>query len=164
MVRFIIGLLGLSLLLGGCAPGVGSSSTPSPTPSASGGAVSITTDQAVYAPDGTITVTVHNALSTPIYALDTLASCSILSLQYQVNSTWQPSQVAQCPQKRPARLVKIEAGTIYTASITAGYPGVNQLSFPVGTYRLVLTYTTSPDTLPSTDTATTITSSTFQVQ
>src|SRR5690348_14844036 len=100
--------------------------------------ISITTNRSSYGPDDAITVTVHNRLSTPIYAMDTQASCSILALHYQVNGTWQPSQVAQCPQKRPARPVKIEAGATYTTTITAGYPGMARLSFPTGSYRLVL--------------------------
>ncbi|HEY7415144.1 MAG TPA: hypothetical protein VH593_08130 [Ktedonobacteraceae bacterium] len=164
MVRFIISSLGLGILLVGCAPGGGTTSSPTPASTAGGRLVSISTDKATYAPDGTITVTVHNTLATPIYAMDTLASCSILSLQFQVNGAWQASQVAQCPQKRPARPVKIDAGATYTAMITAGYPGLQQLPFPTGSYQLALVYATSPDTLPSTENGTRITSSIFQVQ
>lgn len=163
MVRTIISLLGLSLLAGWVTED-GTARTPSPTPPAGGGSVRITTDRASYAPNDTIGVTVHNTLSTPIYAMDTLASCSILSLQFQGNGGWQPSQVAQCPQKRPARLVQIDAGGTYTASITAGYPGLKQLPFPAGNYRLVLTYSTSPDVLPSAEQGTVITSRTIQVR
>jgi hypothetical protein len=164
MVRFIISLLGLGIMLAGCAPGGGATGIPSPTSTSGGGSVTISTDKATYAPDGAITVTVHNTLATPIYAMDTLASCSILSLQFQVNGTWEASQVAQCPQKRAARPVKIDAGAINTAMITAGYPGLQQLPFPIGSYQLVLVYPTSPDTLPSTENGTRITSSIFQVQ
>ena len=163
MLRFIVSVLGLGILLVGCAPGGGTTYTPSPTATTGGGSVSISTDRTIYAPDGTMMVTVHNTLPTPIYALDTLASCSILSLQFQVNGTWQPSQVAQCPQKRPARPVKIDAGATYTTMITAGYPGLQQLTFPTGSYQLVLVYSTSPDT-PSTANGTRITSSIIQVQ
>lgn len=123
--------------------------------------VNIKTNRSVYGPDDAITVTVQNALSMPIYGIDTQASCSILALEYQVNGAWQPSQVAQCPQKRPARPVKIEAGGTYTATITAGYPGWRQLSFPKGSYRLVLIYATAPDAFAS---GVTITSSPFQVR
>jgi hypothetical protein len=96
--------------------------------------------------------------------MDTQASCSILSLQHQASGAWQPSQVAQCPQKRPARPVKIEAGGTYTATITAGYPGMARLSFPTGSYRLVLTYTTSPDGIPSANGGGIVTSSPFSVR
>jgi hypothetical protein len=161
MLRFIINLLGLSLFLAGCARGSGTDGTSS----TGGRLVSVNTNRAVYAPDDAIAVTVHNALTVPIYAMDTQASCSILALHYQVNGIWQPSQVAQCPQKRPARPVKIDAGATYTATITAGYPGLTQLAFPKGSYRLVLTYTTSPDAIPSTNAdVMVVTSPTFQVQ
>jgi hypothetical protein len=140
MLRYIIGFLGLGLLLA-ASDGRGAGQ--------SGGSVSISTNRATYGPNDAMAVTVRNGLSTPIYAMDTLASCSILALQYQANGAWQPSQVAQCPQKRPTRQVKIDAGGTYTASITAGYPGIRQLPFPTGSYRLVLTYSTSPDALPS---------------
>ncbi len=162
MLRRVMLLLGLSLLLMGCrtmSNNTNTATSGTPTPG-----IAITTDHAAYTPNEAIVVTVHNALSTPIYAMDTQSSCSILSLEYQVNSVWQPSQVAQCPQKRPARPVKIDAGGTYTATITAGYPGLKQLPFPAGSYRLVLGYTTSPSGIPSTGVDTPITSATFQVQ
>lgn len=155
MRRCTIGLIGLGLLLVGCAANTGTSGS---------GSVTISTDRTTYAPGDTMAVTVHNTLATPIYALDTLASCSILSLHYQVNGTWQTSQVAQCPLKRRAQLVKIDAGATYTAHITAGYPGWNQLTFPKGSYRLVLLYTTTPGTMPTQADGVTVTSATIQVQ
>lgn len=158
MRRGIIILMGISLALVGCSAS-GTNSTPS-----NPGPVVVSTDRATYAPGDVIVVTVHNTLSTPIYALDTQSSCSVLSLQYQVNGTWQASQVAQCPMKRPARLVKIDAGATYSANITAGYPGLKTLDFPVGSYRLMLVYSTSPSTIPSTENGTIVTSATIQVQ
>jgi hypothetical protein len=156
MQRHFISLMGLILLLLGCG------STPGTNPPTSG--VVISTDHTTYTPSDAIAVTVHNALSTPIYAMDTLSSCSILSLQYQVNAVWQPSHVAQCPQKRPARRVKIDAGATYTATITASYPGLKQLSFPVGSYQLMLIYTTSPSVIPTAENGATATSAIIQVQ
>jgi hypothetical protein len=93
-----------------------------------------------------------------------LSSCSILALQYQVNGTWQASQLAQCPLKRRAQLVTIDAGATYTANITAGYPGGKQFTFPTGLYRLVLLYSTMPSVMPTAADSTTITSATIQVQ
>jgi hypothetical protein len=156
MLRYFISLMGLILLLAGCG------SMPSTNPPTSG--VVISTDHTTYTPSDAISVTVHNTLPTSIYAMDTLSSCSILSLQYQVNATWQPSHVAQCPQKRPARRVKIDAGATYTATITAGYPGLKQLSFPVGSYQLMLIYTTSPSVIPTAENGATATSAIIQVQ
>ena len=160
-MQFLISLVVSGLFLIGCARGAGNIGA---SPSASGGSIRITTNRADYAPDDAIAVTVRNTLSTAIYAPDTQASCSILSLHYLVNGVWQPSQVAPCPLKRPARLVKIDAGATYTATITAGYPGLQQIPFPAGSYRLLLTYTTSPDTLPSPNAGVTVTSSLIQVR
>lgn len=161
MVQFLISLIVSGLVLIGCACTAGHGSA---SASAGGGAIRVTTNRAEYAPNDAIAVTVRNTLSTAIYAMDTQASCSILSLHALVNGVWQPGQVAPCPQKRPARPVKIDAGATYTATITAGYPGVQSLSFPAGSYRLVLTYTTSPDALPSPDASVTVTSSPIQVR
>jgi len=159
MLLRVISLIGLSLFLVGC----GSASSANPPP-ANSGPVVISTDHLTYSPSDPIAVTVHNTLATPIYAMDTQSSCSLLSLQYQVNGVWQPSQVAQCPQKRPARPVKIEAGATYTTTITAGYPGLKQDVFPAGSYRLVLSYTTAPSGIPTPGTDTPATSATIQVQ
>lgn len=161
MAQFLISLVVSGLFLIGCARGAGNVGA---SGSASGGSIRVTTNRADYAPHDAIAVTVRNTLSTAIYAMDTQASCSILSLHSLVNGAWQPSQVAQCPQKRPARPVKIDAGATYTATITAGYPGVQNLPFPMGSYRLVLTYTTSPDALPSPNAGVTVTSSPIQVR
>src|SRR6185312_9111131 len=146
MLQRIISFIGLSLILLGCG---NASSTNEPDGTSSAGRAMVSTNQRIYLPSDAMVVMVHNALSTAIYAMDTQSSCSILSLQYQVNGAWYPSQVAQCPQKRRTRLVKIDAGATYTATITAGYPGWKQSTFPLGSYRLVLIYTTLPTIVPS---------------
>lgn len=164
MLRRALSLMGLGVVLVGCAANGGNTGTnPTSTPSGAGSVV-VSTDRATYAPADAIMVTVRNGLSRPIYAMDTQASCSIVSLQYQVGGAWQASQMAQCPQKRPARPIKIDAGATYTATITAGYPGLQQLNFPTGSYRLVLAYTTSPSAIPSTQDGATVMSATVQVR
>ena len=159
-MQFLISLIVSGLVLIGCAR----AAIHGGAASASEGAIRVTTDRAAYAPNDAIAVTVRSTLATAIFALDTQASCSILSLHFLVNGVWQLSQVAPCPQKRPARPVKIDAGAIYTATITAGYPGMQSLPFPVGNYRLVLTYTTSPDAFSSPHASVTVTSSPIQVR
>jgi hypothetical protein len=151
----------LLLVLGGCgsnSSGGGSAQQGTPT----GGPVSIGTDRTTYAPSDSIAVSVTNNLSTSIYAYDTRASCTILDLQMQVNSTWQATQVARCPLGRPAMRVEIAAHKTYTATITAGFLGISQAAFPTGTYRLVLMYSTSATTTPQ-QTMTTLYSATFSV-
>ena len=164
MLRRVISIIGLSLLLVGCAAMSNTNATTSGTATSGPGPVVVSTDHTTYTPNDTIVVTVQNSLSTPIYAIDTQSSCSILSLQYQVSGAWQPSQVAQCPIKRAARPVKIDAGATYKANITAGYPGLRQSAFPTGSYRLVLLYTTSPSTLPTAENGVTVSSPIIQVQ
>lgn len=164
MLRRVISIIGLSLLLVGCAAMSNTNNTASGTATTSPGPVAISTDHTTYTPNDTIAVTVQNTLSTPIYAMDTQSSCSILSLQYQVSGAWQPSQVAHCPLGRSARPVKIDAGGTYTANITAGYPGLSQSAFPTGSYRLVLLYTTSPSAIPTTESGVTVNSPIIQVK
>jgi len=107
------------------------------------GPVSIATNHTVYGPTDPIQVTVLNKLSTPIYALDTQASCSILGLEVQVNAAWQASSVARCPLGRPAMVVKLDIGKAYTITIQAGSPVMQNAAFPSGTYRLLLNYSTT---------------------
>jgi hypothetical protein len=164
MLRHTVGLIGLSLLLVGCGPMSNTNTATSHTATPGSGQVVISTDHTTYAPSDVIAATVRNTLSIPIYAIDTLSSCSILSLQQQINGVWQPSRVAQCPLKRRAQLVKIDAGAIYTATISAGYPGYRQLTFPAGSYRLVLLYTTTPSVMPTEENGAAVTSAPIQVQ
>jgi len=126
------------------------------------GPVSIRTDHSTYMPTDSIHVSVINNLQTSIFAYDTRASCTILDLQMQVNGVWQGTNIARCPLGRPAMRVEIPAGNTYSAMIQAGSLGISQASFPVGTYRLVLSYSTSATSLPQQNT-TTIYSATFSV-
>jgi hypothetical protein len=127
------------------------------------GPVSIATDHTTYTPGQGIQVTVKNQLGKAIYALDTRASCSILSLQQQVNGAWQGANVARCPLGRIARQVMIGNGQTYTATIQPGEPGVKNAAFPGGTYRLVLAYATSAGEPASLSLLTTIYSATLTV-
>lgn len=142
------------MLLVICGCSTGNNTSPS-------GSVSIATDHSKYQPTDRIRVTVTNLLKTPIYALDTRATCSILGLQMLINNTWRYSKAAPCLLGRHAIPVKIEAGKTYTATISAGVAGSTQAAFPPGTYRLVLAYATSIAELSSSKT-TTIYSGTFE--
>jgi hypothetical protein len=107
-----------------------------------GTTVVITTDHSVYAPDGTVQVSVSNHLSGSIFAQDTQASCSILGLQERQGSEWRAASVARCPLGRLAKTIEIAPGATYTAAITTGYSGLSSAVFPTGIYRLVLSYST----------------------
>ncbi len=125
------------------------------TGTSSGGPVTISTDHTTYQPSNAIVVSVANHLPMSIFAYDTRASCSILGLQTQTNNAWRDTSVARCSLGRPAILVEIPAGKVYTATITAGSPPINQTTFPAGNYRLVLTYSTSATQGPQSNANTT---------
>ncbi len=129
----------------------------------SSGPVTIATDHTIYRPHDENQVTVTNTLATAIYAEDTQASCSILALQAQNGATWGGSNAARCPLGRPAAVVAIAAGAKYTASIHAGELSPRSGLFPIGTYRLLLTYATSETSLMSGSGTTTIDSLTLSV-
>lgn len=100
--------------------------------------VTVKTNRTSYNPADTITVTIANNLSVPIFALDTKAGCSVLGLQMIVNGQWQNSTVAGCPLGRHAVAVQINPGQQLSATIK----GNNGL-FPYGTYRFTLSYSTA---------------------
>src|SRR5579872_3820658 len=161
--HLIRGMIVLLLIaLAGCGYAAGSGDTNGNAGTATNGSVSIQTDQSSYAPTASIKVTVTNHLAGSIYAYDTRASCSILDLQVQVNGAWQAAQAARCPLGRPARRVEIPSTHTYNATIEAGYAGISTASFPAGTYRLLLSYSTSATSLPQQST-TTVYSATFTV-
>lgn len=108
-----------------------------------GGSISITTDHTTYATTDSIKVGVTNHAQSAIYALDTRAGCTILDLEIQVNRRWQPSNAARCPLGRRASIVEIAPGQTYTGTINAGTGNPGSVALPLGTYRLVLSYTKS---------------------
>jgi hypothetical protein len=164
MLKYLwLGLIGGSfiILLAGCSAVTGASGDNPGT--LTSGPVSIATDHTTYTPTQGIHVTIKNQSGKAIYALDTRASCTILSLQQQVKGAWQGANVARCPLGRIARQVMIGNGQTYTATIQAGEPAVKNAAFPGGTYRLVLAYATSAGESASPALLTTIYSATLTV-
>lgn len=140
IIGALLGALSLVLLLNGCGTGNGWAAISSPGTD-TGGAVRIATDHASYAANAVIHVTVSNRTTAPIYAYDTQASCSILSLAMrQPDGSFAGTNVTRCPLGRPALPVAIAPGGAYTSAIQAGYPGLALHAFPPGIYRLALIY------------------------
>jgi hypothetical protein len=158
---YLCGLVGIFFATAGC--GVTSTGSGGQTSAPPTQGVTVHLDRTSFIGKDSIKVSVQNALTVPIYAHDTAASCSILLLQEQVNGVWQGSAAAPCPLKRPAMIVKIDAGGTYAATITASYPGFPTTAFPAGTYQLMLPYATTPDALQTSDSGHTITSVSFTV-
>lgn len=142
--------IAVGALLAGCggvgATDTGGTATPNTSaPTRTAGPLVIATDHSIYSPTEAIHVTVTNQLSEAIYAFDTQASCSVLSLQISQNGQWVHANTARCPLGRVARPVQIAPGASYTATITAGYAGIPSSAgsyFTPGQYRLVLSYYT----------------------
>src|SRR5690348_3161645 len=108
-------------------------------------AVIVAVDRELYTPDQAVSATVTNRLPTSISALGGKATCSILGLQTQTAAGWRGAMVARCPHGRAAVTVEVKAGAVYAARIVAGYTGFKVATFPIGTYRLVLSYSVSGD-------------------
>ncbi len=139
---FALGCTGLILVLTAC--GYTPDQHPSQNASTpSKGAVRISTDHTTYRKNSQIHVTVHNTLSTPVYALDSQAGCSILSFETYVDGTWRSADVARCPGGHPTSQVKVDAGKVYSATIQAIRLEEAFYAIPAGTYRLVLKYATT---------------------
>ncbi len=84
-------------------------STHSNPPTQSSGPVVISTDHTNYLPGDVVQVTITNNTANTVYALDTQASCSILSLEINPGQNWQQASVAHCYLGRPAMFVQIAA-------------------------------------------------------
>lgn len=144
--RWLLGAaLPLALALAGCGSSTGGTAVNTSAATLTTGPVTIATDHSSYAPTDTIKVTIQNHLTKAIYAYDTQASCTILSLQVQQGGQWVASNALHCPLGRVALAVKIEPGGTYTASLGAHLMSIGQRNtLPEGTYRLVLNYYDAP--------------------
>ena len=169
MTRLKYWLLGapllLALALAGCGNLTGGTSVNTSAATLTTGPITIATDHSAYAPTDTMKITIQNNLTTAIYAYDTQASCSILTLEVQQSGQWVASNALHCPLGRAAMAVKIEPGGKYTTSIGARVMSIGQShSVPEGTYRLALNYYDAPLSGASkAPTATTIYSATLTI-
>jgi hypothetical protein len=134
----------LTLALTGCGGPAGASGGAN-GPTLTTGPVTIATDHSAYANSDSIKVTIANHRSTPIYAYDTKASCSILSLEVQQGGQWLPANALHCPLGRVALAVKIDAGGAYQTTIGATIMTIGAATpLADGTYRLALEYFDAP--------------------
>ncbi|HEU5440102.1 MAG TPA: hypothetical protein VFU88_12510 [Ktedonobacterales bacterium] len=130
--------------------GAAATATTMPAPR-SNSTVALTIGQAHYSSSASIGVTIHNAGSTTVYAREQSTNCSMVSLQRLVNGTWQP--VYPCLDGRPhttlgyvapGAAVPVELVPQSAGSVEGG--GSGGASWPAGTYRAALSYTTSQST------------------
>ena len=101
--------------------------------------VTITTDRSSYASGDTIHVTATNRLGKPVFASDGKASCTIFELEMKTGQGWQAVSVAPCTrQDQTSMPVQLAAGASHTATINTQ----EGATFPAGTYRVALRYST----------------------
>ncbi|HEX5547338.1 MAG TPA: hypothetical protein VFX24_08010 [Ktedonobacterales bacterium] len=101
-------------------------------------AITLTTDHASYTTSATIIVTLINGRSTSIFTFDHQTSCTILTLQRQTASGWQP--VGGCAQGRMTVQVEVKAGANMKITLSPSAGQIHPAPWPAGTYRAVLNY------------------------
>jgi hypothetical protein len=165
--RLSVAAVGLLVLLAGCgvsgASGASASRQNTSPSTSSGGPLDIGTDHSHYAGVDTIRASVISHLSGAVYAFDTHTSCSIFSLELLVNGSWQGSSAGRCAMARVARPVELVPGTVYVQDIYAGAIPHSRETFQSGTYRLALTYFSSPTPGTGTASGTTVYSARFTI-
>jgi hypothetical protein len=140
-----LALVGVIVLCAGCGQAIGSSNSPqvgmpsSPTPTQSvqagqptQGQVTLTLDKQRYAMGDTIAVTIHNGLSTTIWAADHQTSCTVLTAERQQDGQWHA--VGDCRLMTPTVLMPFSAGSATVQQLFG-------MGWPSGRYRVTLTYT-----------------------
>lgn len=111
-------------------PTPGATTTAPPAVTAVPGAVTISLDKPQYHAGDLALVMIANGLAQTISATDHHTSCSLVTLEQQVNGAWQP--IGLCHLLTPTRLVEIVPG-----SVTAQKIGI---SGTAGTYRVAFGY------------------------
>lgn len=115
-------------------------------------AITLTTDHASYTTSGAIIVTLINGRSTSIFTFDHQTSCTILTLQRQTNSGWQP--VGGCAQGRMTVQVEVKAGATMKITLAPTAGQIHPAPWPAGTYRAVLGYSLQKQEMATGSTAT----------
>jgi hypothetical protein len=115
-------------------------------------AIALSSDRTHYTSSSTITVTLTNQYLTSIITFDHQSGCTILTLQRQTNSGWQP--VGACAMGRATRQITIAAGETIQIMLAPGAGQLQARLWPTGTYRAVFHYTLpEQDTVAAVDTA-----------
>lgn len=107
--------------------------------------ISVKTNKESYRAQEEIVVTIGNGSDSPITSQDQHTYCSIIILEQQHESGWQP--VNNCTANAPGQEVTIEPDAVDTVRLSP-----NQLSdgmITPGTYRATLLYTTGPSFRPA---------------
>lgn len=133
---------------GGAAPASTAGAAASPSSGTTGSAqVTLVPNAAHYAVSDTITITVHNTTGQTIYTMAHFTDCSAISLERRVGGNWQPVNLCADGFPHPVIAPISPDGEVATELTAATTPGNEVQSeapeWTAGTYRAVLTYTTS---------------------
>jgi hypothetical protein len=132
----------LALVLAGCA--AAAQSPLGPTPTATSGALRLTTDESAYTLTTPIGVTLTNAGSTDLYALDGRSACAVVQLQRYDSSARNWISVVGCSQAASPRVNRIAAGVSIPFTL-APTSSSDPNKWDHGVYRVAVAYSANPD-------------------
>jgi hypothetical protein len=135
-------LLVAILIVTGCAA-TASSPLGSP-PTATAGALRLTTDHSAYALTSPIGVTVTNAGAGDLYAIDGRSACAVIQLQRYNASAREWISVVGCPQATSPRINRLAAGVSIPFSL-APTSSSDPNKWDRGLYRVAVAYSANPD-------------------
>lgn len=113
---------------------------PAPTP-----AVTLATDLGSYTPSQPITVTLVNGHTASLFTTDHQTGCSIITLRQETESGRR--DVGGCMMGRATRIIEIPAGETVVVTLTPGAGVLRPTPWPMGTYRALVRYALSRETL-----------------
>ncbi len=103
-----------------------------------------------HGPCETIFVWAGNGLGQRIYTTDHHSDCTIVTLERQVNSEWQP--VATCLLASLTRIIEIASMQANFVPLAPGALGTRERAWPTGTYRVAFGYHTGQQVSSTADT------------
>jgi hypothetical protein len=132
------------------APGIRPTTTPTVTPGATAtptgspgggtvtpGTVSIELAAATLMPGESLSLTIHNGLSSAIMTSDHHTNCTVVTLQQNLNGIW--TNIAPCREETVTRMIELAANS--STSVQLGVGAQASSSFwPPGTYRVAFSY------------------------
>lgn len=126
------------------------------------GQVTLSLPKQHYGAEEPLLVTIHNGLQTDIALTDGGAGCVSIEVERLVQDSWQ--SVSQCaPAPAGRKSVVISAGSAFVQRIEFAHEMDNGAGWPAGTYRVMLTYTPSENSVASSATDAPVYSAEFTV-
>ena len=126
------------------------------------GQVTLSLAKQRYGVEEPLLVTIHNGLQTDIALADGGAGCVSIEVERLVQDSWQ--SVSQCaPAPAGRKSVVISAGSAFVQRIEFAHEMDNGAGWPAGTYRVMLTYTPSENSVAASATGATVYSSEFTI-